>query len=79
MTPHYLSSRFNLFNSNVRSTRQAEFKSVKLPQCKTTMYKKSFIFRGGTFWNSLSNEVRASKSISIFKKRIKQLNFSLPN
>ena len=37
---------------------------------KTEYYKGSFSYRGGMLWNSLPNEIKASESKAIFKRKL---------
>jgi hypothetical protein len=41
-----------------------------LPQPRTNNMKKSFMYDGAKLWNSIPNEIRESKSLSCFQKKI---------
>jgi hypothetical protein len=41
-----------------------------LPQPRANNMKKSFMYDGAKLWNSIPNEIRESKSLSCFQKKI---------
>ena len=41
-----------------------------LPQPRTNNMKKSFMYDGAHLWNSIPKEIRESKSLSAFRKKI---------
>ncbi|KAJ8022633.1 RNA-directed DNA polymerase from mobile element jockey [Holothuria leucospilota] len=75
--PNYLCKCFTLFDNNIYSTRQWTSKTLMLPRCKTSMYRKSFVFRGTKIWNSLEQDIKCCKSLSTFKHKLKT-NSTLP-
>ena len=44
--------------------------SLCLPQPRTNIMKKSFMYDGAHLWNSIPKEIRESKSFSSFRKKI---------
>ena len=52
-------STYNLRNSNIRSIR-----------CRTDLYQRSFLPSSIRDWNNLSNDVKSSPSVSIFKRKL---------
>ena len=71
--PSYLSDLF----SNVRENnpyksmlRNTEYNVVLDHVPKTECYKGSFSYRGGMLWNSLPNDIKASESKAIFKRKL---------
>ena len=78
LAPNYLCKCFNQFKETGRITRQTENKILSLPHCKSTLYKKSFIFRGSALWNFLDINIKCSKSFAIFKRKIKEVDLTLP-
>ena len=77
LAPNYLCKCFNHFDSNIYNTRQRSDKILKLPKCKTSLYSKSFIFRGTKLWNSLDHDLKCCISLSTFKRKLKD-NAILP-
>ena len=57
----------NPYKSMLRNT---EYNVVLDHVPKTEYYKGSFSYRGGMLWNSLSNEIKASESKAIFKRKL---------
>ena len=44
--------------------------SLSLPKPRTNNMKKSFMYDGAYLWNSVPKEIRESKSLSSFRKKI---------
>ena len=44
-----------------------------LPLTRTLFAKKSFMYSGPAFWNSLPNDFKESASINIFKRKLKKM------
>ena len=71
--PSYLSDLFsnvcenNPYKSMLRNT---EYNVVLDHVPKTEYYKRSFSYRGGMLWNSLPNDIKASESKAIFKRKL---------
>ena len=71
--PSYLSDLFsnacenNPFKSMLRNM---EYNVVLDHVPKTEYYKGSFSYRGGMLWNSLPNDIKASESKAIFKRKL---------
>ena len=73
--PEYLSSRFvrrcDLTSYNLREN---EYK-LAVPQPRTEFYKRSLSYSGSVLWNGLPLEVWQLTSPSIFKGKLKDINF----
>ena len=44
----------------------------KPPKVNSEIMRKSFMYTGPTLWLSLDNNIKSSRSKSIFKKRVKE-------
>ena len=78
LSPAYLCNKLSNFNEiNERSTRQSANGLLRLPNCKTEMYKKSFFCVAPKMWNKLTNEARQCKSLNPFKYHLKRTNLSI--
>lgn len=64
-----LNNYFNIFDHKIR-TRNNEV-SIKLPQVKLEVVKKSFFFAGGQLYNTLPIKLRRIKDFTEFKARVK--------
>ena len=73
--PEYLTSRFvrrcDLTSYNLREN---EYK-LAVPQPRTEFYKRSLSYSGSVLWNGLPLEVRQLTSPSIFKGKLRDINF----
>ena len=73
--PEYLTSRFvrrcDLTSYNLREN---EYK-LAVPQPRTEFYKRSLSYSGSVLWNGLPLEVRQLTSPSIFKGKLRDVNF----
>ena len=56
--PEYLATQLKTDNRQGR---------IVLPHSSLELYRKSFIYRGGTLWNKLPENVRKSRSMGSFK------------
>ena len=71
--PSYLSDLFsnvcenNPYKSMLRNT---DYNVVLDHGPKTEYYKGSFSYREGMLWNSLPNDIKASESKAIFKRKL---------
>ena len=54
--------------------RENEYK-LAVPQPRTEFYKRSLSYSGSVLWNSLPLEVRQLTSPSIFKGKLRDINF----
>ena len=54
--------------------RENEYK-LAVPQPRTEFYKRSLSYSGSVLWNGLPLEVRQLTSPSIFKGKLKDINF----
>ena len=70
MGPECLQNQFTfreeVLNHNLRNSDL----NVCLPKPRTNNMKKSFLYDGGSIWNSLSIETKNSKSLNQFKRNI---------
>lgn len=48
------------------------FRKLNLPKPRTEYLKRSFDYSGALLWNSLPENIRATRSIGQFKKEINQ-------
>ena len=75
IAPEYLTSRFvcrcNLTGYNLRENGY----KLAVPQPRTEFYKRSLSYSGSMLWNSLPLEVRQLTSPSIFKGKLRDINF----
>ena len=78
LNPNYICKCFNEFNNSRYNTRQSTNKTLRLPHCQSSLYKKSFVFRGSLIWNTLDQELTCCKSFSLFKRKLKETPLSLP-
>ena len=73
--PEYLTSLFvrrcHLSSYNLREN---EYK-LAVPQPRTQFYKRSLSYSGSVLWNGLPLEVRQLTSPSIFKGKLRDINF----
>ena len=46
--------------------------NIILNNCRLSLFRKSFSFRGLEYWNSLPSELRSISGISNFKKELKK-------
>jgi hypothetical protein len=63
----------NLFThkNNITNYKLRNISSgLYLPQPRTNNMKKSFIYDGAKLWNTIPSEIRESKSLSCFQKKI---------
>lgn len=74
-TPLYLASRFTfLFSHHNHGTRSQHNLLLSIPGHHTTSYSHSFTIATARSWNSLSHDIRGSRSLHSFKSAlIKQL------
>ena len=70
MSPNYLSSLFEKVDHGY-DTRLSDT-DLKLPRCFTNMGQKAFSYCGASLWNTLSNELKASSSLDVFKRKLLQ-------
>ena len=54
--------------------RENEYK-LAVPQLRTEFYKRSLSYSGSVLWNGLPLEVRQLTSPSIFKGKLRDVNF----
>jgi hypothetical protein len=70
MAPKSLTNLF-AYKSEVTNYKLRNISSsLCLPQPRTNNMKNSFKYDGAHLWNSIPNEIRESKSLSSFRKKI---------
>ena len=77
MVPNYLCRCFNHFNNTI-NTRQHSNNTLILPQCKTTLFNKSFVPRATKIWNMLDQDLKRCTTFMTFKSKLNN-NHILPN
>ena len=76
LAPKYLSNLIVPTSSKQSyNTRLSSSDNFIIPKSNTELYKSSFSFSGPKVWNSLSSEIKKSKSISAFKNSYKSFYF----
>ena len=71
---HYFVSKIQ--NQQVEHNHQTRFQSREdliIPLFRLTKCQNSFLFRGIKLWNSLDVQIRRIESLSLFKKRLKNI------
>ena len=68
--PESLSSLFTYKNEIINYKLRNVSSGLCLPKPRTNSMKKSFMYNGAKLWNSIPNEIRESKSLSCFQKKI---------
>ena len=68
--PESLSSLFTYKNEITNYKLRNVSSGLCLPKPRTNSMKKSFMYNGAKLWNSVPNEIRESKSLSCFQKKI---------
>ena len=68
--PHCLSELFTFKNDLIKYNLRNNSGTLCLPKPCTNNMKKSFMFNGGSIWNSLPEELRATKSFTCFKRKL---------
>ena len=70
MGPKSLSSLFSYKNENTHYELRDISNALVLPQPRTNNMKKSFVFDAALTWNSIPRDIRESKSLACFVKKI---------
>ena len=73
--PESLSSLFTYKNEITNYKLRNVSSGLCLPKPRTNSMKKSFMYNGAKLRNSIPNEIRESKSLSCFQKKIAGHNF----
>ena len=68
--PESLSNLFTYKNEITNYKLRNVSSGLCLPQPRTNSMKKSFTYDGAKLWNSIPSEIRESKSLSCFQKKI---------
>ena len=73
--PEYQTSRFiRRFNLTSYNLRENEY-NLAVPQPRAEFYKRNLSYSGYVLWNSVPLEVRQLTSPTIFKGKLRDLNF----
>ena len=64
-----------LEQAKIRTVSQSLFYKLAVPQLRTEFYKRSLSYTGSVLWNSLPLEVRQLTSPSMFKGKLRDINF----
>ena len=57
-----------------RSTRQSS--QLNIPRCHRAVGQRSFSYRGVKLWSGISDNVKSTDSVNMFKKRLVKLPLS---
>ena len=68
--PVSLSSLFTYKNEITNYKLRNVSSGLCLPKPRTNSMKKSFMYNGAKLWNSIPNEIRESKSLSCFQRKL---------
>ena len=60
-------------NSNFHSHSTRRSNDLHLPHARTNWSQRTFIFQASKDWNNLDNDIKSSKSLSLFKAKLKTL------
>jgi len=72
MVPPYINAMFkNNTPSNYQFRNQ---KTFSLPNVRTNLYRKSFVYTGSKLWDSLSEPLKSASSLASFKRLIKSVD-----
>ena len=69
ITPEYLNVFQYVSQVSSRITRQSVNTLLFVPKAKTEYYRRSFVISSCNLWNTMSNEMRESTSLEIFKTK----------
>jgi hypothetical protein len=53
------------------NTRLASTLNVAIPECRTEIFKRSFIYRASVIWNQLPEEIKDCDNVDIFKSKVR--------
>ena len=71
LVPSYLYNTFmQISKIHSYSTRQANLAHLYTRQSKLSKFKRSFTYRGVTFWNELPEHIRKTESLNYFKTKL---------
>ena len=71
LTSFYLSSKLRK-QSDVHHCNTRKRENLNLPLCRTVTAQRSFYYRAGSAWNSLTADTRNSPSLCTFKRSVKR-------
>jgi len=74
--PEYLSELLHVYKP-IRNLRSSDQLSLVIPKTKLSYGERAFSYAGPTVWNMLPFDVTQSKSLDIFKKKLKTHLYSL--
>ena len=77
LAPSYLCNKFQyLKNIAIKQTRSVSDNMLSVPRPFSETYKRSFVYSGSIFWNSLPHDIRNVENIWSFKNKLKEYVFS---
>ena len=68
--PETLSNLFTYKSEETNYKLRNVSSGLRLPQLRTVGIKESFKYDSAKLWNSIPNEIRESKSLTCFQKKI---------
>ena len=69
LLPSYIQENITLVENSNYYLRSSEKSELQFPRPKTNFMKQTFHYSGAQIWNNLPNEIKTSKSLSLFKER----------
>jgi ribonuclease P/MRP protein subunit RPP40 len=79
LSPHYLNTLLPAYVQNTTNYALRNARDFSIPRTNKNYVRLSFFWSTLHNWNALSNDVRQSASLAIFKKQIKEATFYIPN
>ena len=68
LAPHYLSNDVTMVvDFHGYNTRSSEKMDLYVPRCTKELCKRSFLYKGSMLWNDLSDILKESSSLDVFK------------
>ena len=78
LLPTSLLKYFSL-NCNIHSYATRNAANFHMPKVRTSLLHKSIIYQGPVVWNSIPDEIRNSKSLNLFKIKLKNYFIQIYN
>ena len=73
LTPSYLQQTCRLIPHNTNNYRLRRNNSFLVPFIRKEIFSKSYFPKTIREWNNMSNEIKASGSLNIFKSKLKEI------
>ena len=73
LVPTYLQQACRLISHNADNYRLRRNNSILVPIIRKETFSKSYFPKTIREWNNLSNEIKASESVNIFKSKMKEI------